>query len=93
MSKRILFTILNIKASLKINNNRIKPDAFDPKTNTIYEFYGDFWHGNPNIYKLDDINVANKKTFGELYLATLDREKLIKEAGYNLVSMWESDFK
>ena len=30
-------------------------DGYDSKTNTIYEFNGDFWHGNPNIYNLTDL--------------------------------------
>ena len=79
--------------SLKINNKRIMPDAFDPKTKTIYEFYGDFWHGNPMIYKKDDYNSATKCTFGELYQKTLDREKMIIDAGYNLIIMWESEYE
>jgi Zn finger protein HypA/HybF involved in hydrogenase expression len=87
--------------SLKINQRQVpiiidglllKVDAFDPATNTIYEFYGDFWHGNPNKYQPDKINNKNHKTFGELYQATLDRERIIKNAGYNLIIVWESDF-
>ena len=30
---------------------------------------------------------------GELYRKTLEREELIKNAGYNLITMWEKDFK
>jgi hypothetical protein len=68
-------------------------DGFDPDTNTIYEFNGDFWHGNPNKFKPTDINPKVKKTYGELYEATLLKEQELKNAGYNLVSIWESDFK
>jgi len=39
------------------------------------------------------MNKRSKKTFGELYQKTLNREALIINAGYNLVVMWESDFK
>ena len=89
---------LNIKKEyrqgvLKINNKLIKPDAFDPITNTIYEFYGDFWHGNPIKFKPENINTSNKKTFGELYRKTIERQDLIKQAGYNLVFIWENDWK
>lgn len=77
---------------LKIGKFYIKPDGFDPKTNTIYEFYGDYFHGNPNKYPPDMINHKNKKTMGELYNNTLKRQKLIKEAGYNLIFIWESEW-
>jgi hypothetical protein len=80
------------QAQLFIGKKRILPDAFDPTTNTIYEFYGDFWHGNPGVYKSDAINNANHKTFGELYRKTLEKEALIKQAGYNLITIWESDW-
>ena len=42
-------------------------DGFDPITNTIYEFNGDSWHGNTNIYNATDFNKQAKKTYGELF--------------------------
>lgn len=78
---------------IKLKNKRIKVDAHDPKTNTIYEFFGDFWHGNPDKYPPDDINPRNKKYYGDLYKSTMNRIKLIKEHGYSLVFVWESDYK
>jgi len=75
-----------------INDSYIKPDGFDPIMNTIYEFYGDYFHGNPKIYDPNKINDKNGKTFGQLYQNTIIRETLIKSAGYNIVSIWESDW-
>ena len=83
---------INRQYKLLINNKIIKVDGFDPSTNTIYEFYGDFWHGNPNIFRADKINGINKKTYSELYRKTMDREAAIKSAGYNFVCIWEKDF-
>jgi hypothetical protein len=80
----------NRQTMLKIGSKRIKVDAFDPSTNTVYEFYGDYWHGNPHRFNANDINLANNKTFGELYRATIERETIIKQAGYNLISLWEN---
>jgi len=79
--------------TIKIGKKRIRVDGFDFKTKTIYEFYGDYWHGNPNKFNPYDINSNNKKTFGELYNLTIEKEKLIKDAGYNLIIIWESDWK
>ena len=79
---------------LKINGNLVKPDAFDPATNTIYEFYGDYWHGNPNNpqYPHDKLHPVRKITYGALYEKTMEKEKLIKDAGYNLITIWQSDW-
>jgi len=79
---------------LKFNGKYFKRvDGFDPETNTVYEFYGDYFHGNPKIYKAGDENKTNHMLFGELYRRTLEKEKLIKDSGYKLITMWESDFK
>lgn len=65
-------------------------DGFDPVTNTVFLFHGDFWHGNPKLYSRDDINRRNMKTFGELYDRTIQYENRISEAGYQVVSIWEN---
>jgi Zn finger protein HypA/HybF involved in hydrogenase expression len=69
---------------------QIQVDGFDPKTNTVYEFYGDYWHGNPARFK--GINKFLKKRFTTLYKNTMDRETRLKKAGYKIVSIWESDW-
>jgi len=73
----------------------ITVDGYDPITNTVYEFYGDYWHGNPARFDPLKINTRTPKqyTFGELYQGTLDRETSIISAGYNLVTIWESDYR
>ena len=68
-------------------------DGFNKDKNIVAEFHGDFWHGNPLIYNIDAINIKNKKTFGELYQHTLNRQNTIKQKGYKLIVMWESDWK
>lgn len=75
-----------------INNKVYIVDALDSITNTIYEFYGDYWHGNPKIYNSNDINKKNKISFGELYKQTINRENKLKDAGYNLTVIWELDW-
>jgi hypothetical protein len=78
---------------IKIKDTYIKADGFDANTNTIYEFYGDYWHGNLNIYNSCDINKHNKQTFGLLYFKIISRELMIKKAGYNLITIWENDYR
>lgn len=78
--------------SININSKWIRADGYDEKTNTIFEFYGDFWHGNPAIYNANDMNKAVKQTFGYLYAKTIAKEKVLKDAGYNLIYIWQTDF-
>jgi hypothetical protein len=75
-----------------LKNKRIKVDGFIPETNTVYEFWGDYWHGHPTRYKPSDINPTSKKTFGDLYEKTQQKRQAILAAGYNLVEIWESDW-
>lgn len=79
--------------TIKIGGKNFMVDAFDSNTNSIYEFYGDYWHGNPKKYDPKDINLTVKKTFGNLYQKTVNREIKLKNAGYSVISMWESDFR
>ena len=74
-----------------ILNGKYKVDGYDPKTNTIYEFYGDYWHGNPKTFKKDEMNMQAGKTFGELFENTITRETEIKSHGYKVVAVWESE--
>lgn len=76
-----------------ISSTKYKVDGFDPQTRTVYEFLGDFWHGNPKLYEPDDVNTISKKTFGELYKDTFERFNLLKSLGYTVVYLWESDWK
>jgi hypothetical protein len=69
-----------------------KADGYCKETNTIYEYHGDFWHGNPKKYEQNCINKRNGKTFGELYQKTLEREQQIRDMGFNLITIWESDW-
>lgn len=81
------------QAILTHNKKKYKVDAYVKETNTIYEFYGDYWHGNPKVFDQNKINKDRNKTFGELYQHTINREDELKVLGYNIVSIWESDFK
>lgn len=68
-------------------------DGFDPKTNTIYEFLGDYWHGNPEIFSETKINKSNGKSFRELYNETFCRFSKLKKLGYCIKYIWENDWR
>jgi hypothetical protein len=76
----------------QIPNTRFKADGYCIETNTIYEFHGDYWHGNPNVYCNNEFNKTTKCTFGELYQSTISKEQQIRDMGFNLITIWESDW-
>jgi hypothetical protein len=76
-----------------IPNSRYKADGYSKLTNTIFEFHGDFWHGNPKLYEQNKINPRTGLTFGNLYEKTNEKTKFIKDNGYNIIEIWEYDWK
>jgi len=80
------------EANLQIGDHRFKVDGFDSKTSTVYEFLGDYWHGNPEKFKPQELNKRAGRTFGQLYQETLERIKILEEAGYKVIYIWEQDF-
>jgi hypothetical protein len=79
--------------TISANGRKYTFDGFDKDKNTIYEFNGDYWHGNPEIFDRNKINRNNKETFGALYDKTIQRENELRALGYNLVVIWENDWK
>jgi hypothetical protein len=77
-----------------VPHTKFRADGYCVATNTIYEFHGDRWHGNPVLFQADVLchPKTNKSTAGELYKKTIDREQRIKDLGFNLVVMWEHDY-
>lgn len=74
-------------------NKNLIVDGYDPDTNTVYQFHGDYWHGNPDVYDQNKIHGHRNKTYGELYNNTMRIDNEIKSYGYNLVTMWENDYR
>lgn len=75
------------------NKKTRKVDGYDPETNTVYQFHGDFYHGNPNMFNPIDTNPLIKKTYGELYENTMRLDQELRDLGYDLVIMWEDDWR
>lgn len=76
----------------RIPGTRYKADGYDPSTNTVYEFHGDYWHGNPLKYDPSEINATTGTSYGDLFKDTQDRIEDIKSRGYSVVEMWELDW-
>lgn len=67
-------------------------DGYCAATNTVFEYYGDIFHANPNKYKSNDINPILKIKNGDVFRATMAKEEKIRSLGYNLVSVWASEY-
>ena len=76
----------------KIPGSRYYADGYSDEELCIFEYHGDYWHGNPKIYNQEEINKSTRTTFGECYEKTLKKQRLCKETGYNYVSIWESEW-
>jgi hypothetical protein len=78
-------------------------DAYDPDSESGWDFHGCFWHGCEKCFarKKNEIHPSTKKnkppqqrTYGDIYKQTLALdEKLEKSAGLIMKTMWECEWK
>jgi very-short-patch-repair endonuclease len=64
--------------------------------NNIIEYYGDLFHANPKIYTENDIPVkwrSEQKIAKDIWEYDKLKESTIREHGYNLLVIWESEVK
>lgn len=59
----------------------------------IVEFFGDYWHHNPKKYSFDWINPSTKRTSLFVYARDNRKIKELASLGYEVVVVWESDWK
>jgi hypothetical protein len=77
----------------KIPGTNYAADGYDPKSKQVYEFLGDFWHGNLNKYDPEQLHPKRGITFEELFIQTTQRLQEIRDRGYQVMYIWESDWK
>ncbi|XP_055709012.1 uncharacterized protein LOC129805255 [Phlebotomus papatasi] len=84
----------NIKYEVKIRGSRYIADGYDEASNTVYSFEGCFFHGHTCF--LNRGHAFSKKPNDNMqsrYESTLKRLDHIRQLGYNLVSIWECEFR
>ena len=82
----------NDDGEYSIPNSGYHADGYSEATNTVFEYHGDMFHGNPAIYEKDAINPLSKITYGELYEKTLEKQRFCEESDYKYVFIWESEW-
>lgn len=77
-----------------ISPTNYQVDGVCPETKTIYEFLGDYWHGNPKIHSSEiKIRGRTNRTCGDAHKETFGRFDELKSLGYNIKYIWESEWK
>ena len=78
----------------KIPSTNYRVDGYCKANNTIYEFYGDCWHGNLEIYNENEqCHPFTKESAGSLYIKTMNREQELINLDYNLITIWENKYE
>jgi hypothetical protein len=83
-----------IKREIRIG--RYYADGLNEESKTIYEFYGDLWHGCTLCYPTNRatiINPFNGLSVEYLYQQLTQKEDYLKNQGYQLITMWECKLK
>ena len=56
----------------------------------ILEIQGDFWHGNPNKYKENDI-LFGSKTAKMIWDKDLKKKNFVEKRGFKIFYLWETN--
>ena len=62
----------------------------------IIEYNGDFWHANPKIYQEHELIKFPGNTMMyayELWVRDQTRTQVARDHGFDLLTVWESDFR
>ena len=78
-----------------------KVDGFCQELNTVFEFYGDYWHAHPDLIPDENAQHPTRKhddkdntPFTVKEIRDYDRQRLqyIQDRGYNVEIIWESNW-
>ena len=68
-------------------------DGYCEETNTVYEFHGDIWHGNPACFSPDECPHPFRPeiTAKQLHEATIAKEDFLRQH-FKVITIWETDW-
>ena len=78
-----------------------KVSGFCQELNTVFEFYGDYWHAHPDLFPDENAQHSARKhedkdktPFTMEEIRDYDRQRLqyIQDRGYNVEIIWESNW-
>lgn len=80
---------VNNKETIKLDKKWFFPDIII-NNKVIVEYFGNYWHGNPLHYSVDDI-VNHKVTAGQVWERDKKRIDTLTDMGYTVIVVWSSD--
>lgn len=81
---------LNFKTHVGIG--RYNCDFVFESKKLIVEYFGDFWHCNPALWEHDQKHPLAKFTAEERWKYDSEKLEYLKEAGYDVIVIWESEW-
>ena len=78
------------EGEFRIDNSQV--DGYCEASNTVYEFLGSYWHGDPSSFNFCTFNRRLQCPMGILYERTQRRQQDIERTGYRYEAVWESEW-
>lgn len=84
--------LTDAEKSAYIKNNIMYPDII-VNDKVIINYHGDYWHANPEIYKNPmEIHNRSKKTVYEIHQIDYEKNLILQNRGYFVITIWESEW-
>jgi len=78
----------------RIGDRKLPVDGFHAQTQTVYQFHGCYWHGHDcALNRGKDFNEKRKKPMAELREETKANTECIRSKRYNVVEMYECEWR
>jgi hypothetical protein len=76
-----------------IPGSRYRADGYSG--DCVWEFDGDYYHGNPKFHPSDKVFPHSKTgvTFGDHLIRTVRKRVILRSLGFKVIHVWESDWK
>lgn len=85
---------LEVIHQLTLSDSNKKQYIYDISAgNKIIEYHGDFWHANPKKYSSNFVNPRTKLKASDKWKADQDKIQFAQDQSYEVLIIWESDFK
>lgn len=88
------YTLLPPEQTINLGHRKCRVDCLFPEQKLVVEYYGDWWHGNPEIYDFNDLIGSDYSTVVEdKWRSDAKRQSELEAAGYRVHIVWERDWK
>lgn len=73
----------------------VKVDGYCKETNQLYQYHGCYWHGHPcvTVDRNKPLHEDSEDTMELRYERTLETTERLRKLGYEVIEMWECDFR